>query len=117
MKFVHIKLDFLKFKVLAPKRIHTRSHLDPEPVKIIDNPEKIIRKRNTAEGQGSSSPLHRATSLPEKLVTIQYIDFDLPFENILFRTKSDSFVDEIVLDQTILQPKTPEKLSPRIDFD
>jgi hypothetical protein len=117
LKFVYINLDFLKFKVLAPKRIHTRSHPDPEPVTIVDNPEKLLRKRNIVEGQGSNSPLHRATSLPEKLVTIQDIEFDLPFEQSLFRTKSDSFVNEIVLDQTILQPKTPERLSPRTDFD
>jgi hypothetical protein len=32
-------------------------------------------------------------------------------------SKPNSFVDEIVLDQTILQPRTPERVSPRIDFD
>jgi hypothetical protein len=48
---------------------------------------------------------------------IQDIDFDLPFEQSLFRTKSDSFVDEIVLDQTILQPRTPERISPGTKFD
>ena len=65
---------------MDPKIIHTRSHPDPEPVTIVDNPKNLIRKRNTTEGQGSSSPLHMATSLPEKLVTIQDIEFDLPFE-------------------------------------
>jgi hypothetical protein len=55
---------------LAPKQIHIGSHHDLEPVTIVDNPEKLIRKRNTVEGQGSISPLQRSTSLPEKLVTI-----------------------------------------------
>jgi hypothetical protein len=117
LKFVYINLDFLNFKVLSPKRIHTRSHPDPKPVTIVDNPKKLIRKRNTVEGQGSSVPLQTATSLLDNLVTIQDIEFDLPFEKILFKTKLDSFVNEIVLDQTILQTRTPERLSPRKDFD
>jgi hypothetical protein len=51
------------------------------------------------------------------LVALQDLEFDIPFEQILFRTKSDSFVSEIVLDQTILQPKTPEILSPKANVD
>jgi hypothetical protein len=77
----------------------------------------LIRKRSTTESQGSSSPPPRETSLPEKFVTIQDIQFDLPFEHSLFRTKSDSFVDETVLDQAILQPSTPERHSPGSDLD
>ena len=77
------------------KRIHTRSHPDPEPVKVVDNPEKIIRKRSIMESQVCSSPPPRTTSLPGKFVTIQDIQFDLPFEHNLFRTKSDSIMDEM----------------------
>jgi len=29
---------------LASKRIHTRYHPNPKPVKVVDNPEKLIRK-------------------------------------------------------------------------
>ena len=77
--------------------MHTKSHPDPEPVKVVDKPEKLFEKISTAESQGSSSTLPRATSLPEKLFIIQDINFDLPFEHSLFKTKSDSFGDEIVL--------------------
>jgi hypothetical protein len=69
------------------------------------------------EGQGSIIPLHRATSLPDKLVTIQDLEFGIPFEQIIFRTKYDRILSEIVPDQTILQPRTPKRLSPREDFD
>jgi hypothetical protein len=55
---------------MAPKIIHTRSHPDLEPITTIDNPENLLIKRNTVEGQCSNNPLHRATSLTEKLVTI-----------------------------------------------
>jgi hypothetical protein len=58
-----------------------------------------------------------ATSLPEKFVTIQDIHFDLPFEHRISITKSDIFLDETILDQAIIQPRNPEKISPRIDLD
>jgi hypothetical protein len=102
---------------VAPKIIHTRSHLGPEPVKFLDDLEKLIRKRSLAESQGSSSPPPQETSLPEKFVTIQDIQFDLPFEKILFRTKSESFVDETILDQAILQPDTPKRQYLELDLD
>jgi hypothetical protein len=51
------------------------------------------------------------------LVSLQDLEFDIYFEQILFRTKSDGFVSEIALDKTILQPRTPEILSPRADVD
>jgi hypothetical protein len=39
-------LKKLKLKILAPKRVFTRSHPDPEPATTIDNPEKLLRKKN-----------------------------------------------------------------------
>ena len=102
---------------MAPKRAFIRSHLDPEPTTTIDNPEKLLRKKNTTEVSGNHSPLHRSFSLPEKLVSLQDLEFDISFEQILFRKKSDNFLNEIILDQTILQPRTPEILSPRVDVD
>jgi hypothetical protein len=100
-----------------PKRIHTRTHHDPEPFKVVYDPKKLIRKRSLEEIQGSSSPPPRETSLPEKFVTIQDIQFDVPFKNRLFKTKSESFVDETVLNQVVFQPNTPERQSPESDLD
>jgi len=87
---------------LAPKIIHTRSNLDPEPPNILDDPEKILRKIRLAESQGSNSPLSRENSLPENLNTIQDIQFDLPFEHSLFKTKYESCVDQTVIDEYVL---------------
>jgi hypothetical protein len=97
---------------LAPKRAYTRSHPDPEPAIATDNPEQLLRKKTIAEGSVSHNPLQRSPSLPEELVSLQDLDFDILFEQSLFRTKSDSFVAETVLDPTVLQPRTPEVLSP-----
>jgi hypothetical protein len=69
------------------------------------------------EGSGSHSPLHRCSSLLENLISIQYLEFDISFEKSIFRTNSDSFVSETVLDQIILQPKNPEIISPRENPD
>jgi hypothetical protein len=89
---------------LAPKRAYNRSHPDPEPAIATDNPEQLLRKRTIVEGSISHSPLQRSPYFPEELVALQDLDFDILFEQSLFRTKSDSFVAETVLDPTILQP-------------
>ena len=101
---------------MAPKKVYTRSHPNPKPATTIDDPEKLLRKKNIVEGYGSHSPLHRSNSLPEKLIAIQDLEFDISFEQSLFRTKSDSFVSDKILDQTSPQPRTPEILSPRVEF-
>ena len=65
---------------MPPKRVFTSSHPDPELAIAIDNLEKILRKKNTAKGSGSHSPLHRSPSLPEKLVSLKDLEFDIYFE-------------------------------------
>jgi hypothetical protein len=102
---------------LAPKNVYTRSHPNLEPATVVDDPKKLLRKKNILEGFGNHCPLHRSNSFLEKLVSIQDLEFDISFEKSLFRTKSDSFVSETMLDQTILQPRTPKILSPRTKFD
>lgn len=42
------------------------------------------------------------------MVTIQDVEFYIPFELSLFRTKSKSFTDESVIDHSILQPYIPK---------
>jgi hypothetical protein len=71
---------------LAPKRAYTQSHPDPEPAIATDNPEQLLRKKTIVEGSVRHNPLQKSPSLPEELVAIQNIDFDIFFEQILFRT-------------------------------
>lgn len=73
-----------------------------------------MRKRILIEIQGSNSPLSRfnslpknsplsrSNSLPKNFETIQDIEFDLPFEHSLFKKKSESFVDQTVIEEAIL---------------
>ena len=92
---------------MAPKRVYTQSHPDPEPAIATDNPKQLLRKKTITEGSGSHSLLHKSLSLPEELVTLQDLDFDMIVEQSLFRTKSDSFVTKIILDPKCLLLEPP----------
>ena len=87
---------------MAPKIISTRSHLDPNPPHTVENLEKILRKTPRTESQTSSRVLHKSNSLLENFVTLQDIQFHLHFEQGLFRTKSENWIDHTVFDPSIL---------------
>ena len=56
-------------------------------------------------------------SLPESSITIDDIEFDIPFEHNVFRTKYEIFVGETMFDQFVLQTYTSEVQSVKPDFD
>lgn len=89
---------------MAPKRIHMRDHPDLNPPNILYNPQKLIRKKSVMGSQGSNYPLPRANYFPESLLTIENIQFDLPFELSLFKTKCERFATEIAIDESVLRP-------------
>jgi hypothetical protein len=88
---------------MAPKRIHTRRNLDPEAIILVSDPEKIVHKRK----EMPISPvfcLDRNLSLPKYGVKIiEDLDFDLKFEQTLFRTRSKSNLSEIIFDEKRFQ--------------
>jgi hypothetical protein len=69
----------------------------------VSDPEKIVHKRK----ENPISPvlcLDRYLSLPKDGVTsIEDLDFDLKFEQTLFRTKSESCLNEIIFDEKRFQ--------------
>ena len=70
---------------MAPKKIHTRDYPDPDPPKIVDNPESILRKSPRIKlSTVFKSPL-RANSVPENLSSLQKSQVDLVNP---FRTRS-----------------------------
>jgi hypothetical protein len=97
---------------LAPKKVYTRSHPDPEPAIVTDNPEQLLRKKTIVEGSVSHTPFHKSLSFSGEPVTFQNPDFDTFSQQSLIRTWSNSFVTGIIFDPTVLQPRTPEVLSP-----
>lgn len=64
--------------------------------------------------------MSRSNSLPEKFETIQDIEFDFPFQHSLFRTKSESFVDQTVINEALLWPYLPQtqplELDPGLEY-
>ena len=56
---------------MAPRKIHTRAHPDPDPPEIVDNPERILRKYPKIKlSTIFISPL-RANLVPENLYALQ----------------------------------------------
>jgi len=65
---------------LAPRKIHTRIHLDPNPAQEVIDPENILRKSERKSLEIGASELDRSSSLPKYGVkSIQDISFDIKF--------------------------------------
>jgi hypothetical protein len=92
-----------EIEILAPKKIHTRSNPDPEAAIPVSDPENIVHKRK----ENPVTPvLHpdRYLSLPKDRVTsIEDLEFDVKFEQALFRTKSESCLSETIFDEKRFQ--------------
>ena len=61
---------------MALKKILTRRFPDPDPPRVVDNPERILRRSSTLVDKGISH-FQRASSLPtESLKCFTSFDFD-----------------------------------------
>ena len=90
---------------MAPRKIHTRAHPNPDPPEIVDNPEIILRKSPKIEfSTVFISPL-RANSVPENLSALQQSQADLVNP---FRTRSFGDLDQLDSESSLSSPKTSE---------
>ena len=80
-------LSFLKTS-LASHRINTRSHPNPNPPLIIDNPERIIWHNSNSRKSIANRSLLRTNYVPENLVVLEDSHFDLHHTIKIFRTRS-----------------------------
>jgi hypothetical protein len=88
---------------LAPKNIHTRRNPDPEPTTSVVDPEKLLHKRKE-KASHSGIFLDRISSFPKDGVkSIDDLEFDIKFEQTLFRSKSESDLTEILFDEKKFQ--------------
>ena len=89
----------MKTVILASRKVYyNRSNPNSKPVIIVDNPDQIGKKKKQLENLEVEVSLKRVNSLPQELVSLQDIDFDLKFEHSLFRIKSESDLKITVLD-------------------
>ena len=90
---------------MAPRKIHTRAYPDPDPPKIVDKPECILRKYPRIKlSTVFRSPL-RANSLPENISSLQQSQVDLVNP---FRTRSLDDLDQLDSESSLSSPKTSE---------
>ena len=73
---------------LASHRINTRSHPDPNPPPIVDNPERILWQTSKTGKLTADRSLPRTKAVPENLVVLEDSHFDLPHTKNIFRTRS-----------------------------
>ena len=95
---------------MASRRVHTRAHPNPNPPKIFDNPESILRKSPKAQTSTIVRPIQRANSVPENLAALQDSQVDLRNP---FRTRSLDDIDQIDLEPSPSSQDRSEHLGSR----
>ena len=100
---------------MASKQVHTRANPDPEPVAPMSNPKKLLHK-GKKKIPDPFYYLDRNMSLPKDGVeSIDDLEFNLLFEQTLFRSKSKSYLKEIIFDekkfQSVIPTNPPHKLT------
>ena len=94
-----------KHSIVAPRKIHTRAHPDPDPPEIIDNPENILRKSPGIKlSTVFRSPL-RANSVLENISALQQSQVDLVNP---FRTRSFDDIIQLDLESSLSSPEIIE---------
>ena len=96
-------LSFFLKSSLASHRINTRSHPNPNPPLIVDNPERILWQNSNSGKSAANRSLLRTNSVPENLVVLEDSHFDLNHTKNIFRTRSQGDLNETNLDIADLQ--------------
>jgi hypothetical protein len=90
---------------MAPKRIHTRRFPDPNPPKVVENPERILRRSNTQADKGIFY-LQKSLSFPvESVKRAESFSFDKGIDQSLSRSK---YATE--LSQALTGPERKKKI-------
>ena len=79
---------------MAPKRIYTRRNPDQNPPKVVENPNRILRRSNNRVVKGIFH-LPKSLSLPAK--TVENIILDKKFEKALLKSKYASELSKIIV--------------------
>jgi hypothetical protein len=87
---------------MAPKRIHRRRFLDPNPPKVVENHERTMRRSNTQADKGIFH-LQKSMSFPtESVKSAESFSFDKGTDQSLSRSK---YATE--LSQAFTSPERP----------
>ena len=97
---------------MASRRTHyTMANLDPNPAPVVDNPNLISRRSKRQENSVSPTPSIKADSCPDEWLFLEDLPFDESFDLSLFRTRSESALDDIVLDPEFIADLEVQKVT------
>jgi hypothetical protein len=88
---------------MAHKKSHTRNNLDPEAAIAMSNLEKIVRKRKGNPVTSVLCPDQYLSLSKDEVTNIEDLEFDVIFEQSLFKTKSKSRLNETIFDEKRFQ--------------
>ena len=80
--------------ILASRTIYTRAYPGPNPPKIVDNLERILKRSPTPRRSTISSHIYRAKYALEDLTALSHFHLDLDLPDRLPRTRSLSVLDQ-----------------------
>ena len=88
---------------MTPKKDYTRRNPNPEPIAYVSDPEKLLHKRKERVVD-SGKFLDRNLSFPnDEVKSIDDLDFDIKLEQSLFRSRSESNLNEVLFDENKFQ--------------
>ena len=96
-------------------RKYTRTNPDPKPAPVVHNPNLILRRLKIQESSVSPTPSIKAYSFPNEWLFLEYLPFDLLFDISLFRTRSESALEDIVIDPKFIAYLEVQKANHSID--
>ena len=92
---------------MTPKQVDTRRFPDPNPLTVVENPERILRRSNTQANKGIFHSQKSLSLLAESLKSAKSFGFDKGTDQSLSRSKSAT-----ELSQVFTGPERPNISSP-----
>lgn len=88
---------------------------NPNPAQVVDNPILISRRSKRQESLVSPTPSIKANSHPDECLFLEDLPFGELFDLSIFKTRSESALDDIVLDPKFVVDLEVQKENQSID--
>lgn len=101
---------------MAHRGVYTRRNLDHNPPQILSSPEMLFRRRRRFPKKLGVVHLWRPCLVPKKVDYNDNIQFDIKFEQTLFRSKYESNVSDTIFDETRFKTFIPSSASQEVNL-
>ena len=92
-----------KYEIMAFKRVHTRGNPNFEPLHIVEDLDRILRKGKGKYQEGNSQLETYFYLSQEEILSLQGLDFYINFEQSILKSKSKTDLKKVMVDQNIFQ--------------